>query len=272
MLAFLLFSTLFIHSLSFTLVVPPTSTSFTIDVSVLHATVHGSGPVSSINITNGGGEMVLSGVTYDVIPYFYQNWQTYNLVLIDLIGISKDGSNFAVVYLYLNSQGTINNVYSETFKQPMKEQAVTGSATYHEQSTRIDIKFPSVNAILSPVDTSIIVKGNTLSWSGNGVGWAFFNSENFTWIPFATVDCSQCSSIEVNEKSFQGRPPSKVTAGGWYELHSIMVPRSGGYACFGIMYLVFGSTSTVNMEYGFCFGNTVIEPNENFRASWSGKL
>jgi len=89
-------------------------------LSVQHATVHGSGSVSSINITNGIGEMVLSGVTYDVIPYFYQNWQTYNLVLIDLIGIAKDGSDFAVVYLYLNSQGTINNLYSETFKQAMK--------------------------------------------------------------------------------------------------------------------------------------------------------
>jgi len=274
MLAFLVLSVFFVHSTSFSLVIPATSSSIEIKLSLQHATVHGSGSLSSVNITNNGGNMVLSGVTYDVIPYYYQNWQTYDLILIDLIGISKDGSDIAVVYLYLNSKGIVNNVYLETFRQPMKEQAVTGTVSWREQSTRIDVAFPSVNALLSPVETSLKVTGKTLSWGGNGLGWAFFNNNNFTWIPFATVDCSQCSTYTVKEKSFQGRipPPSKVNAGGWYELHSILVPRSGGFACFGIMYLMIGSPSSIAMEYGFSFGNTVMELSVEFAASWSGKL
>jgi len=250
---------------------PPTTGSVSTSFKVNNASANGGkgGPVSSVTLVNGVGTMIMDGKKYNVISYYYQTWQTYDLILIDLFGIAADGTNLAIIYLYLNSAGIINTAYSESFTQSMTSQTATGQVSWEPQNSQVVVNFPAIHAPINPVRTSISVSGDYINLGSNLIGWAVFGNTNFTWIPFATVDCSSCAAVPENEPR---RPaPASVEAGGWLELHSMFVP-AGDFSCFGIIYLISGRPNSIQMEYGLCIGNQVKQVSTTFSARWSGHL
>jgi len=243
---------------------PPTTGSVSTSFKVNNASANGGkgGPVSSVTLVNGVGTMILDGKKYNVISYYYQTWQTYDLILIDLFGIAADGTNLAIIYLYLNSAGIINTAYSESFTQTMTSQTATGQVSWEPQNSQVVVNFPAIHAPINPVRTSISVSGDYINLGSNLIGWAVFGNTNFTWIPFATVACSTCS---------MKRAAIASATGGWLELHSMFVP-AGDYSCFAIIYLIFGKPNSIQMEYGLCIGSQVKRVDTIFSASWSGHL
>lgn len=86
-------------SLVNTIDVPVTTGSFNAQFTLTKATGTGStGSGISFDLTNGAGNFTILKQNFDAIAYTYQLWETYDLLLIDLIGISTDSSKYYELY------------------------------------------------------------------------------------------------------------------------------------------------------------------------------
>jgi len=239
--------------------VPVTQGSYSAQFTLTRATGSGSG--ISVDLKNGAGNFTLNGQHFDAIAYTYQMWTTYDLLLIDLIGISTDSTNLAVIYLYASpSTHAISSVYYESFTQIMNTVSASGSVQFTATSSEISVYFPALLKLPNLVKTNFKITGAQIELRSGSNGWASINGGNDTFIVFNTVNCATC------EQS------TKKIGGGWYELHSLFVNEQENRACFGILYLMIGETSSVLLDYGLCFGGSVQTAYQSYTAQWSGSL
>jgi len=249
-------------SLVNTIDVPVTTGSFNAQFTLTKATGTGStGSGISFDLTNGAGNFTILKQNFDAIAYTYQLWETYDLLLIDLIGISTDSSNVGIIYLYASpSTHEISSLYYESFTQKMAAASATGSVQFSTATSNINVYFPALNTLPKTVTTNFKISGANIELKPGSTGWAVINNVNDTFIVFNTVNCASCEQSK------------KKLSGGWYELHSLFVNEQGTRACFGILYLMIGDNSDVILDYGLCFGKSIQVVDENYSAQWSGSL
>jgi len=250
-------------SLVNTIDVPVTTGSFNAQFTLTKATGTGStGSGISFDLTNGAGNFTILKQNFDAIAYTYQLWETYDLLLIDLIGISTDSSNVGIIYLYASpSTHEISSLYYESFTQKMAAASATGSVQFSGSASNINVYFPTLNKLPNTVSTNFKISGAKIELKPGSTGWAVVNGVNDTFIVFSTVNCATCEQ--------QSKPK---LGGGWYELHSLFVNEQGNRACFGILYLMIGENSSVILDYGLCFGGSIQVASESYTAQWSGSL
>jgi len=241
------------------IIVPVTQGSYSAQFSLTKASGSASG--FSVDLTDGAGNFTLKGQHFDAIAYTYQMWTTYDLLLIDLIGISTDSSNLAVIYLYASpSTHAISSIYFESFTQIMDTVSASGSVQFSTSSSKINVYFPALIKLPNLVQTNFKITGAQIELRPGSQGWASINGGNDTFIVFNTVNCATCEQSK------------KKIGGGWYELHSLFVNEQQNRACFGILYLMIGESSSVLLDYGLCFGGSVQTADASYTAQWSGSL
>jgi len=239
--------------IGFSLIVPTSSGSITLPVTLTSSSGQSSNRQLSWQLAGGTGTFTIAGKSYECLAYEYQNWADYNLVLIDLIGLASDNSGIGVVYLYLNSSNVIYDCYYESFTTAITSNGASGPIQYTEKSESVKYSLPGIANLPSIKSNSIKISGSTIVYS-SGTGWALNQAKtNFTITTFVTVDCTDCGS------------------GGWYELHSFFYDGKS-VGCFGIIYLEFPNHNVVTMVYGMCFGGTASYWSESWAATWSGNL
>jgi len=215
----------------------------------------GSSPAVTWSLTNNTGTLKLQGKTYDAVAYAFQQWGS-DLALIDVIGISTDSTDLAVIYLYCNTADSIYDVYTESFNILMSSQSASGQASYQSTSPiTVNVNLPSIKSMPPSRKNGITITSSNndlVYYGGQGYAVSSSTSTNYSITTFNVVDCSNCGQ------------------GGWYELHSFFYANPVG--CFGILYLEFPSPNTVLLDWGMCFGSNAQLWQDQWTASWSGNL
>jgi hypothetical protein len=114
--------------------------------------------------------------------------------LYDLVAIAKDGSDFAVFYVYANLAGnTINDIWYESYDTEIDYEYASGSANCTAVSSTISVSLPGINVEPTAITTNVKINGDNLFFSYN-FGWVFYGNQNFTITPWSYVDCSSCGN------------------------------------------------------------------------------
>jgi len=231
---------------------PPTTGNLSTDFHVESLTGT-SNSVGSIDFHNNIGQFTLNGHTYTGVLYVYQAWTSQNLDLFDVLAVRQDGGDLAVLYLYSNlNKAQITTVYYESLLMDhMSYATASGTVQWTPSSFNADVTFPALNVPIKPLETGISILGQQLTLHSNS-GWMVKSGQNYSVVPFATVDCTDCGN------------------GGWLELHS-MFSLGNDVACFGILYLMLDDHSSVMLQYGLCLP-TLQRMSGVYVSSWSGKI
>jgi len=215
------------------------------------------------------GTMIIGGQKYITAAYYTQVMGLPPVVRwFDLVGISTDSSNLAIVYIGCNPPPDTNYItttYEEDFQNQLREDDPSGwiDCNFVDLSSKPNYKFAvSMPALIglpeNPFNTSVTISGTEVILN-NDHGWMIANKRNYTIIPISTVNCDDCG--ENCDTCYQSP---------WYEIHFIhysdATPPITG---FGIFYIYPYNQTFVQLNYTINFP-TLEQLAITYQATWSG--
>jgi hypothetical protein len=205
----------------------------------------------SIAITSNAGNVTQNNRTTEVIVKDQIGFGG-SLVLYSLIGTDADSILMGWAYC---SENELTSLFLEVTDgaSGFTKSTVTGSCNITNEATSVNLL---TNAeclnVARPSAVPTIDGGNQLSLQNGSVGSVALDSEEFNLIPFAIVDCSDCSASTL--------------LGGWFEVHSVMTGKTSADICLGIFYLSLICSAEVTLQYVQCFiGNAT---SQSFNADY----
>jgi hypothetical protein len=147
-------------------------------------------------------------------------------------GFAVSPTSWDAFYLYCNN-GALADVYDERISgHGMVYAAVTsGACSATSAQTAAHVALPAFSI---PAPTPIggyTVSGNAIDVASDGTGSLVIGTTRMPLVVFDDVDCSACGGS------------------GWSELHSIVWDAAHQRAVFVIVYLISGTTSSVEVAY-----------------------
>ncbi len=228
------------------------ATEGTLDVAFdLESSGTGSDRVGNIDLAGSTGILTLDGVGHQAVAYQDHDWSSetgYHLY--DLISIADDGSNLAVSYLYC-SGSSLEHVYTESFLHPLDAEGASGSCDAVAAPFEAEVALPALTVLPDPIDLGITIDGADVSLAGS-TGSVTLEGVDREWLPFASVDCSDCPG------------------GPWYEIHGLAVGPDD--ACFTIGYLFPDDPTYVQFAYSICLPSLDRPDDISLNASWEGEF
>ncbi|KAH6646242.1 hypothetical protein BKA67DRAFT_541218 [Truncatella angustata] len=192
----------------------------------------------SIGVIDNAGSITWNNRTTQVIirdqiPY------GGHLVLYSLIGTNADEilegwaycTGGALTSLFMETTGGISGFINST---------ISGTCNVKAEATSVNLKTSSeCLRVTLPSKVPTIDGGNLLSLPHGEAGNVTLGTQEFNLIPFAIVDCTNCSDAG----------PS----GGWIEIHTVLTSKASADVCLGIFYLYLACAGTVSVQYVQCF-------------------
>ncbi len=229
-------------------VVPETHGAVQLPFSV-DASGDGVARVKQIDIAANRGGYLFNDAQHVAFAYQTHSWGAAGYDLYDVVSLAKDGSDFAVSYLYCQT-GSLPFVYSESFSEAMAVENASGTCVGAAQATSTQVDLPALTARPTFLQTGITVSADGLTL-GQADGQVTLDGKGYDLVPFNTVDCSTCPG------------------GPWLELHSMLL--GDAEACFGIVYLFPNAPTTIQLGYVVCLPG-LEQTSTTFTGSWSGAL
>jgi hypothetical protein len=214
--------------------------SFSLDVSA-----EGRDRLSEVALATDVGGLALDGAAHAAVAYQDHDWESAGYHLYDLLSVAEDGTDLGVTYLYCDGED-VPYAYTESFDLPMDWESASGSCVGEQVETDASVELPALRVTPEAVPTGVTFEDGEMAG-----GDVTLDGTTRTWIPFNTVDCTDCPG------------------GPWYELHSLLVGDSE--ACFAIAYLFPDDPTFAQWEYGLCLPS-LSRPAGVVEGSWSGAL
>jgi len=221
----------------------------------------GSKQVGTIDIYQNKGSIEIDSLKLKTFIQHVIPWEGKQLTLFQ--GLAFDEKHFYAYWVYCSPKSEITHIYYESSDgSGMKWEAAKGVCISSKYSSATQIDLPEIQ-LKKPTPVSgfnIMGKNILLNSKGSGSVVLGKTSQKFEFIPFTTVDCSQCGATKSRED-------------GWYELHSLLWNSSENRACFGIFYLFNNPRTPISLHYSMCFPDLDQSLNStSFTAQWTSPL
>jgi hypothetical protein len=191
----------------------------------------------SLTIHGNSGNITQNNRTTGVIvrdQIFYGG----SLILYSLIGSDNDG--VVVGWAYCTGQDLTSLFLEATNKAAgFTQSTMRGTCNVKNGAmTSVDLVTKAeCISVTKPSAIPTIDGGSELSLHNDTVGNVTLGTEQFNLIPFAIIDCANCSDASH----------------GWVEVHSMLTSKSSADVCFGIFYLFLTCSSVISLQYVQCF-------------------
>lgn len=202
----------------------------------------------SIAITGNAGNVTQNNQTTEVIVKDEIAFGG-SLVLYSIIGTDVDSilmgwaycSGNKLISLFLEVTDGVSGFTNST---------VTGSCNITNEPTTVNlVTHAECLTVARPSAVPTIDGGNQLALQNGSVGSVTLDRDEFNLIPFATVDCSNCSASSI--------------LGGWFEVHSVMTGKTSADVCLGIFYLSLVCSAEVSLQYMQCLAGNATSQTFN---------
>lgn len=207
-----------------------------------------SGSGDSVNVSNAGGYLTLSGQRINVLPWNYVYWSKYKLWLIFLANVTKD--DFFIGFLYLKDSSTVFGL--RMFNYASGAYWWAGSFGGKEYVRNQTVHVPSVhmprlavNATAKTVNR-LFAYGPSL-YMTSSIGFMLNGSNKFTLYPLLN---------QINVST------------GWNELWLLMVDSSNS-CYYSILYMNRQDYSHVMLGWTLRLNDYSAPPFRTYEASWS---
>jgi len=207
-----------------------------------------SGAGDSVNVSNSGGYLMLSGRKIDVLPWNYVYWSKYKLWLIFLANVTKDDFFIGFLYLRDSSTGFGLRVFNYASGAYWWAGSFTGKEYVRNQTLQVpSVQMPrlTINATAKTVNR-MFAYGPSL-YMTSSIGYMLNGSNRFTLYPLLN---------QINVST------------GWNELWILMVDSSKTYY-YSILYMNKQDYSHVMLGWTLRLNDYAAAPFRTYDASWS---
>ena len=196
------------------------------DAFELDANGSASAPLGTVAFASDVGTIAIDDASIAAFVYATTSFSSY--ALYDGFAISP--SSWDAFYLYCET-GLVD-VYDEGVGgRPLFYRAATGTCVGTPTPTTAQVSLPALSIPTPVPETGYTVTGDDVVVRADGTGEITLGTAVLPLIVFDDIDCSTCATS------------------GWYELHSIAWDDAQQHAIFFIMYLINGSTTSVELAY-----------------------
>ncbi len=202
----------------------------------------------SINVTNVGGYLILSGQKIAVQPWNYVYWSKYKLWLIFLANVTKDDFFIGFLYLKDSSTGFGLRVFNYASGAYWWAGSFTGKEYVRNQTVQVpSVQMPrlAINATAKTVN-KLFAYGPGL-YMTSSIGYMLNGSSRFNLYPLLN---------QINVST------------GWNELWTLMVDNSKVYY-YSILYMNKQDYSHVMLGWTLRLNDYAAIPFRTYEASWS---
>ena len=233
----------------YTLEVPNSST--TVD-DAFDATLTGASSDGkyAVNIHCNSGTVTQSGRSTTVTVSQQIPYSPYTLYAI----LGEDDTGLMLGWVYCEGDDLIALWLEDTtgltgFTPSM----VTGTCSISTDTDNVSVITTAEQITIQIPASYPTITGSDISLQANSIGSVNIQNQPYDLVPFALVNCSNCSASSIN--------------GGWVEVHSVMHDKNSGNICLGIFYLPIKHTPTIALDYVNCFVDNV--GDQTFSATYS---
>jgi hypothetical protein len=216
-----------------------------------------AGGIGSIAIENSRGTITIGKETLPAVVYASPNELETNDPSFQ--GIAVDAMRWVIFWPYCTS-GNLTWVDYETSDAPgLVRSAAQGTCTVSATPVSFPMTWDAEDVHLDNSEAARFrLTGTEVSYTGTAPGTAHFENRDWSFWPFAVVDCTTC--------------PGGPGDAGWYELHSLIETGNCGTTCFGIYYLFVQPGNPVILGWLGCLPALAAPDGGNrvsFQATWS---
>lgn len=212
-----------------------------------------SGGIGSIAIDNSRGTITIGSETLPAFVYASPSG------LATFQGLAVDATRWVIFWPYCTGTNLTWIDYETSDAPGLVRSAAQGTCTVSATPVSFPVTWDAENVHLDNSQAARFrLTGADLSYTGTAPGTAHFENRDWSFWPFAVVDCTTC--------------PGGPGDAGWYELHSLIETGNCGTTCFGIFYLFVQPGNPVLLGWPACLP-TLAPPDAgvrvSFQATWS---